>query len=650
MESFCPSQEATLRKLERLAPGAPFLALGQTVFWDEPLKAGVAQISARLGFQRPFVAGVHDTDYFAKLPHRSASRGFRAAPHNDTTTRDLWSAAGEFSALLGSETVVTRELLQRAGARLGRIEHERPGFLDEITEAYGWRGVVSLSPDSRTTSQEKLTELFPVLFQTFDWALRETTESISGTSRPSADRVADELRARVCEVADQVRGGTLADLYERLLPDFFRLVAGEDLPIETQRTTRLLALSRDTAGLPRFELLGLFLNPETRERAAAAYNQAVEGTQIYPLERFGVGALPFDVLLPDGSRGTLRLGTRGGLVMTPSIHGFSYKRAPESVAELADLLEGHFGAGCTIVGKAVALIGMLAREFVFIFHEGASSYVPLSVRFHRNLAAAGLAISLNPVLRVKYSPWDALGDCCAWLRLPEPLRRPFGVDVICGRSFAKRHADVAQEQSKRLEELARFRSPLELVKYLDTILSGSWRQLAKDYQDCHEILLKLERELETVRKERDAIVQELRALKIERAEAEAARGRHWRERIFEKNPSEDDWRERERLTQALEDVLRRQTEAQTRLHGLRRAQRELVQSPEVTQARSRRSDLALETEIMRCTLIREAILATRGLRNAGNRPSAWWFRLVCPDGEWYRATMRGAEYYLEPLQ
>ena len=94
------SLETVLGELDRLAPGAPLLALGQTVLWDEPMKGGVALL---LKGKRKFIAGVHDTDYFAKLPSGERKKGqFKAVPHNDTTTRALWSAAGEFSALFGS--------------------------------------------------------------------------------------------------------------------------------------------------------------------------------------------------------------------------------------------------------------------------------------------------------------------------------------------------------------------------------------------------------------------------------------------------------------------------------------------------------------------------------------------------------------------
>src|SRR5688500_16490617 len=142
------SLEATLSELERIAPGAPLLALGQTVLWDEPVKGGIALLLRKLGSNRKFVAGVHDTDYFAKQPAATKGKGrFAAVPHNDTTTRGLWSAAGEFSALFGSETVITKQDYLKSGLRLAAVLRNRPNVLDEASEAWRWRGIVSLDEE-----------------------------------------------------------------------------------------------------------------------------------------------------------------------------------------------------------------------------------------------------------------------------------------------------------------------------------------------------------------------------------------------------------------------------------------------------------------------------------------------------------------------
>ncbi|MBL8040096.1 MAG: hypothetical protein JNM04_01990, partial [Chthonomonas sp.] len=124
----CLGQAEVLQQLQDICPGAPFLALGQTILWDEPMKAGVIDALQQHGFERPFIAGIHDTDYFAKHPGATQQKGYQALAHNDTTTQALWSAAAEFSALFGSETVIRREWLQEAGIRLSRIARERPGI------------------------------------------------------------------------------------------------------------------------------------------------------------------------------------------------------------------------------------------------------------------------------------------------------------------------------------------------------------------------------------------------------------------------------------------------------------------------------------------------------------------------------------------
>ena len=136
------TQQTVLEELEHLAPGVPLLALGQTVFWDEPVKIGILHQLKKLGFQREFIAGIHDTDYFAKLSNAKGLEDYKALPHNDTTTKDLWSAALEFSSLFGSETVITKQIYNRFHLNLHRLESSFPDFLDRKTEAWGWRGIM----------------------------------------------------------------------------------------------------------------------------------------------------------------------------------------------------------------------------------------------------------------------------------------------------------------------------------------------------------------------------------------------------------------------------------------------------------------------------------------------------------------------------
>lgn len=639
-----------LRDLEGIAKDAPFLALGQTVFWDEPMKGGVALLSKRLGYSRRLVAGVHDTDYFAKLPTGTRKRGkFQALPHNDTTTKGLWSAAGEFSALFGGETVVTRETLVAAGLRLAKLQRARPGILDDATEAWGWRGVVASDETVPVTAEVPLAHVLPELLATFDWALETSLQSIAGENRAIAERIFDQLRAQICELSDG-EGLTLSGFYERLLPLFYDFSANAHIDLDTTRTTELLRFNSETCHLPRFELLDLFVSPEARPTARAAYDEAIRGSSgLYELARFGTGAIPFDLVIPGKGRGTIRLGNRGAVINTATPQFLSYKTPPATVRELAGLIESKFGPDCVVVGKAVSLIGMLAREFVFVFHEGASGYVKHSRRMHEILAERGHPLFMNPILRIRYDAWSALQVCCSWLRLPEPFQRAFGTEELCAPSLAQRWKEVAAEQRELLSRLSKLRRPIELIRFLDSALGGSWQVLAKEYEGLHARLMQLQNDLETLRTERRALYSELRDLTARRIAAEVAKGRHWREKIWEKDPSAEDLAERERLTQAVDDILHAMADAQRRVADLRRRQRAVVDNPEIKRIHERRRSIELEAELKRLRLIRQAVIASQGLENANRRPSAWWFPMVCPDGLWFRETVETAQYYLEPL-
>ncbi|MBS1724400.1 MAG: hypothetical protein JSS66_15770 [Armatimonadetes bacterium] len=649
MDDHCPSQAQALEELQRLAPEAPFLSLGQTVFWDEPMKAGVALRSRNLGFSRAFVAGVHDTDYFAKAHQKGRTVGYGALPHNDLSTKGLWSAAGEFSALFGSETVVSRESLIAAGAKLAKVQSERPGYLEEVTEAWGWRGVVSFGPDSQITAEKPLGAIFRPLYETFDWAVTTSLELIAGPHRQEAEVMADQLREMLCDGVDGHETETLSSFYERLIPSLVRTVCGQDVEMRTTATTDLLKFNTQTCDLPRFDLFRLFVDPSSRAAACEAYNQALRGSEMYTLDRFGPGSLPFDLYIPGVGRGTLRLGSRGGVVMAPEPVGFSYKKAPQNLRELASLIETRFGQDCVLVGKAVTLIGMLAREFVFVFHEGASSYVTRSRQLHQNLASAGHQLEVNPILRVGYRPWDALNECCAWFRLPEPFKRPFGVDELSGCSFAARWREVVAQQKDLLGQLAQLRRPLELIRFLDTTVGGQWNCLASRFESLNDEMTELNNKVAEVKVRKADVAAKMRAAKAERVELEVEKGVHWRTRLFEKNPTESDWAERARLTAQVQEAIGRFREAKTAWAELQAEQDAIVNSEQAQRARDQRRRMSFEAELTRVRLIREAVTTSEGLAKAGHRPAAWWFPLVCPDHTWFNATMATAQYRLEPL-
>jgi hypothetical protein len=158
----------SFRDLAAVAPNAPLLALGQTVFWDEPMKALIPLIARDLSTRVSLVAGVHDTDYFAKIPGGIvSSEPFVALPKNDGTTKGFWSAAGEFSAMFGGEVPVSRDVLARAGFALDLWSGGDSALVDEATEAWGWRGLAFSHAKPCVTAELPLEASFTSIQKTF---------------------------------------------------------------------------------------------------------------------------------------------------------------------------------------------------------------------------------------------------------------------------------------------------------------------------------------------------------------------------------------------------------------------------------------------------------------------------------------------------
>jgi hypothetical protein len=208
---------------------------------------------------------------------------------------------------------------------------------------------------------------------------------------------------------------------------------------------------------------------------------------------------------------------------------------------------------------------------------------------------------------------------------------------------------VAEEQEARLKRLGELRRPIELIRYLDEKVGGSWSSLAEEYLSLHEQLGQLEAQIDVIRQKRYTIYAKDRALARARLEAERIKGDHFRAFIFEKDPRDTDLAERERLGSIVSDLIHDRLGLAAQRIELRHEQNALVGSNEVKRIHQRRREIELEAELKRLTIIREAVISSKGLQSANLRPSAWWFRLVCPDGNWFRHTTEQATYYLEPL-
>ncbi|MEW5883767.1 MAG: hypothetical protein AB1725_06045 [Armatimonadota bacterium] len=667
-----PSVRVTLEELARRAPGAPLLALGQTVFWDEPMKALVLKAAEELGLPLELIAGVHDTDYFAKLPGGGEAvdrldKGFVALPKNDGSTKEFWSAAGEFSALFGGETPVTRERLLEAGVNIEMVTHGQAEMLDQITEAYGWRGIASTSERTMTTAEIPTSAVFPCLQKTFQWALDLTVGCMClPEERARSEDAATRLQELLCRVRERCyekevsagveRAGasgagaeTLAALYECLLPELQSAVAGVSSKKIT-RTSSLLRFAPDTAGLPRFRILDLFLQPDTAAAARRAYDVAVQGTQTYTLDKFGTGAVPFDLVIPGHGRGTIRLTPKVMVVMTPKPVFVNLAKPVESVHDLAAVCSEHF-ADCVLVGKAITLISMLAREFVFAFHENASMYVSSTREMHDELRAAGIEHDVNPILRIRLETWDALDGTAHWFELPEPLRLPFGADHLPARTLARTWRKVQAKELKHIQTLKSAKSTTQAIRALHQVMGGCWDALGKEYAEIRRTLRAIRQRLASLERDVRKTHTRLREIKREWQEVEKAKGEHFRTKIQpspEDAPSQE-LQKRGAFDQRIAALRAERKELRARLQEIRDKQARMASTEEAVRARTRREEIQREVQLARVKVVRGAVIATHGLSRCNHRPSAWWFPVVSPNGEWAENVYKGMEMRLEEL-
>jgi len=206
----------------------PLLALGQTVFWDEPMKGGVALASRRLGYKRRFVAGVHERTTSQNCPAGSAAAGLPGDAPHDTSTKGLWSAAGEFSTLFGSETVISRDALAAAGLRIDRLREIRPKRTGRGHRSLGMeRGSCPSTSTPRSPAHVPLRQIFGELYSTFDWALDHVPPRSDRPGLGHGEGGRDTFRSQVCDRNDPAL--SVSEFYKSLLPEFYSTCANADV-------------------------------------------------------------------------------------------------------------------------------------------------------------------------------------------------------------------------------------------------------------------------------------------------------------------------------------------------------------------------------------------------------------------------------------
>ncbi len=710
------SSASAIQELRKRFPQTPFLTLGQTALWDEPVKAAFCRILEVVAPDAVMMAAVHDTDYFAKLSHFEGEaqrrEKFALLSHNDGDTRGLWSAAGEISCLFGSEIVPSRHLLTENGVEFDRVARDYPGgaeaLLNAETNAWGWRALVQTSARSMIAGDVKLRDMGPSLVGQIEWAINLSLqiawtndngvcEACAKMARENANQIFGWTR----DYLNQDPDGTLSDFYRWLTPRLWAMVRGTgSCNLTTSTSLRLFKFNRETCQLPRFEFVDLFLNPATREIAARCYNDAVRGSGIYTLDQFGPGALPFDVVIPGHGRGTLHL--QEGTLSIDTEPRRVLQTNCENVGQLAEILESNFGADVVLVGKAVSLISMLAKEFIFVFHEKASSYTPRTQKMNDALREAGLELDLHPMLRLKYATWDALSQTRAVFDLPPHLESAFGQKSLPAGEFAARWSDVCESQDALRADLKNCRSPRELLAFLSRSFGGAWTTRSEEFQAAHATISAMHEQTSTLKSEIESLRDEARRVTLQAAQIERTKGEDFRanlnplrQRLFDikegqanragnvemdaatgkpRKLSKDERettrlqfeRENQELAALREQIAACEHERQrfdAQISALRETARQkralakqkvreklsIERSEEVAAARQTRRELRYEAELERLRRTRDALMTSEGLRYTNYRPTAWWFPLVSPDGKWLDQLVATAQLRVEEI-
>ena len=652
-------------------PGVRLLALGQTVYWDEPMKAILRR---HLNDQYPecrMVIGIHDADYFSKASSNLNIKGWGILPHNDGSTKDLWAATGEISALFGSETIPTREQLTSYGVRLDKIAKDfsggRNALIDMATEAWGWRGLVHTDSGTEIACCIPLKDALPHLVELLEWGFHHTLDALSEVDCMRGKRIADELIAEVHEYADLHPDAYSTDMFKEFLLRFYERFLGTSENLEVSSASRLFTFNRSTAGLPRFNLLGAFLNPETRAACQEAYDLAVQGSDTYTLDRFPPGAIPFDLVVPGKGRGTICLRDSHVVIDLEEPIILPGEALPSTTQELAELVEDHFGPEVALVGKALTLVLMMATEFIFVLHEQASAYVPRCRNMAALMKGRGVSLPFYPILRINYHTWDCLSACDATFRLPGHLAAAFRQGEITSREFADSWQSTVREQEECLRRIAGISNLDELLAFLVEQQADPWRDRIEMHMQAYAAVLELSEKAKPLKDESIRLRDLSHQIKQEIQQLEVEKGEHFRQKV---KPLKDEvdqlalagtndagivqqLRAEEQVRAELEKTIERKREEAHQAHNrslqLKHEVRSLEKGEEAVSARRAVNVIEYEAELARLWLVRDALLVSQGLVYTNHRPPAWWFLMVDPELKWFNAVASTAEFRFEEM-
>lgn len=677
MDSSHKQFDTVIARLATDLAGTKLLALGQTIFWDEPMKAVLRHVLDERLPDTTMMIGIHDADYFSKVPAGlNLTSDWTILAHNDGSTRDLWVATGEISRLFGSETIPTREILVEHGVQIDKVGKDFPGgraaFVDTVTEAWGWRGLVHNDSGTEVSCCVPLRDALPGVLDLLSWGFRESIESLSDQDKAGASRAADSLLSDVREYAAANPDASVAGMFRDLLPGIYeRLLGYEPRNIESVTSLDLFTFNRATAHLARFRPVDSFLDPLTRDLCQSAYDEAVAGSDIYTLDRFSEGAIPFDVVIPGRGRGTVCLRDGEVVIDTDEPIHIPCTLCPGDVHGLAAMIEDSLGPDVGLVGKAVTLVLMMASEFVFILNLEGSAYIPRCRKMVATMRRAGIRMPFNPILRIGYGTWDALKAADATFSLPGHLAAAFGQGEITAVEFADSWRAVVDAEERLLETIKGLATTEELVTFLAGCKGDSWAGRAQEYRRTQALIRDLSGRTGPMKEESVRLKDLSYQLKQEVQSLEAEKGEHFRSTI---KPLRDEiWRlqqdgaddqrvreieeriavhegERADFERRISEKRAEALDAQNSSQELKKSVQSMEKSEEAVSAREAIKSIEYEAELARAWLVRDAVLTGKGLRYAGHRPSAWWFMLVDPQLNWFRQVAETAEFEFEEIE
>ncbi len=639
--TFAPSVRACVRELRER--GVPLLAFGQTVLWDEPMKAVACVALHKLAPELRLVAAVHDADYFSKLTHGPSKQGFAILPHDQGATRDIWAAIAEISTLFGAELPLERDAFVEAGVPLKHLaawdDRSEDAFYEQFTSAYGWRGLVYWAERDMVACEVAAEDVVEPLRELIEWAFSDTSERLAeGDGRIRVQALKEEVMSRLEEEAarDDVR--TLSELYKRLLSAFYGWLVGGSCPnLTVTSSCEYFAFTAETCQRPHFDVLARFLDPQASEFCRRAYDEAVRGSGTYTLDQFGPGAIPFDVVVPGRGRGTIRVdGHRARVALPEGPVSCPLGRPIRTTSDLAGALNGALGTDISLVGKAVVNPLMLCSEGSMLLHEKASLYIPRSQRLAAALTERGLGANLHPIVRLRYETWDAFAVVDAELRLPRHLSRAFGRERVTAAEFAAAWRHAMSDAEAFLARIAECVGPTAAIPRLAErgYLPDGWgerlraarTQRRRSGERIAGVRARQQKRLADIRRVRSEIVASQHKLRqLHRGQGDGGR---------------------ERQKHRLEELRRELRERSAEYDRHKRRLLALADSDGHRRIQEQYRRLKHATAILRLEAVADA-LRVHALEHTNLRPSWWWFPALDESGAWFASVMATAEMRLE---